>query len=49
MYHDNYVQTKPNYKDPSMISISFRMGALAVVIAYLIGGAYGDGNGAFER
>ncbi|WP_171301986.1 ABC transporter permease [Enterococcus cecorum] len=37
MYHDNYVQTKPNYKDPSMISISFRMGALAVVIAYLIG------------
>lgn len=36
-FSDNYVITDTNYQDPSMIGTSFRMGAIAVVIAYAIG------------
>lgn len=37
LYTDNYTKTAVNYRDPSMIGISFRMGVIAVVIAYAIG------------
>ena len=36
-FSDNYVITDTNHQDPSMISTSFRMGAIAVIIAYAIG------------
>ena len=37
IYKDNYVYTRPNFKDPSMVGVSFRMGIVAVMIAYLVG------------
>lgn len=36
-FSDNYVITDTNHQDPSMIGTSFRMGAIAVIIAYAIG------------
>lgn len=37
MYDDNYARTQNNYRDPSMIGLSFRMGFIGVLIAYGIG------------
>lgn len=37
LYGDNYAHTDKNYRDPSMIGISFRMGVIAVLLAYGIG------------
>jgi oligopeptide transport system permease protein len=37
LFTDNYVVTQNNYKDPSMIGISFRMGVVAVFLAYGLG------------
>jgi len=36
-YSDNYTITDSNFKDPSMMGTSFRMGVVAVLIAYAIG------------
>ncbi len=36
MYGDNYTTTKNNFQDPSMMGISFRMGFVSVIIAYLV-------------
>ncbi|MDU1980397.1 MAG: ABC transporter permease [Enterococcus casseliflavus] len=36
-YSDNYTITDSNFEDPSMMGTSFRMGVVAVLIAYAIG------------
>lgn len=35
-YGDNYTTTSSNHEDPSMVGTSFRMGVVAVFIAYLV-------------
>ncbi|HIY57073.1 MAG TPA: ABC transporter permease [Candidatus Tetragenococcus pullicola] len=35
-FDDNYVVTKSNHRDPSMVGISLRMGLVGVILTYLI-------------
>ena len=37
LFDDNYTVTQNNYRDPSMMAISFTMGIIAVLLAYGIG------------